>query len=205
MNTGALTRRRGAPIAARQGGRYIAPSVPCDFENISGFVQLDLFGDRPNYHRPSDGVTAKPIAPEGLSDDDLISSIPDAALAEASAMAAEAGKRRLSAAVPVLTSLCNRLTGHGAGAVAPEQVAALNALGAIGGQEAANAVSKLISKKIVQGPTMIAALTVASQLGVVLPSDVSLTLLRDPASAVRGRLRLRPRGIRSHNGAGLTD
>jgi hypothetical protein len=152
---------------------------------MSGFLQLDLFGDRLDLARPSNGASAKPIAPEGLSDGDLISAIPDATLGEASAMAAEAGKRRLSAAVPVLTSLCNRFVGYGAGVAVPEQIAALNALGAIGGQEAKHAVSRLIAKKIVQGPTLITALTVASQLDVVLPSDVSLNLLRDPTSSVR--------------------
>jgi HEAT repeat protein len=152
---------------------------------MSSFLQLDLFGDRPDLARPSNGASAKPIAPEGLSDGDLISAIPDATLGEASALAAEAGKRLLSAAVPALTSLCNRFVGYGAGVAVPEQIAALNALGAIGGQEATHAVSRLIAKKIVQGPTLITALTVASQLDVVLPSDVSLDLLRDPTSSVR--------------------
>ena len=67
----------------------------------------------------------------------------------------------------------------------PEQVAALNALGAIGGQEAAHAVSRLIARKVVHGPTLVTALTVASQLGVVLPGDVALSLLRDPNPSVR--------------------
>ena len=95
------------------------------------------------------------------------------------------GRNAPIAAVPVLTSLCNRFVGYGAGVAVPEQIAALNALGAIGGQEAKHAVSRLIAKKIVQGPTLITALTVASQLDVVLPSDVSLNLLRDPTSSVR--------------------
>jgi hypothetical protein len=152
---------------------------------MSGFVQLDLFGDRPELDRPSEGAPATPIAPEGLSDKDLISAIPDVTLADALAMTAEAGKRRLSAAVPALTALCNRFVGYGAGAVVPEQVAALDALGAIGGQDAAHAVSRLIAKRIVQGPTLVTALTVASQLGVVLLGDVALNLLRDPTSSVR--------------------
>ena len=152
---------------------------------MSGFLQLDLFGDRPDLARQSNGASAKPITPEGLSDGDLISAIPDATLGEASAMAGEAGKRRLSAAVPALTSLCNQFVGYGAGVAVPEQIAALNALGAIDGPEAKHAVSRLIAKKIVQGPTLITALTVASQLDVVLPSDVSLNLLRDPTSSVR--------------------
>jgi hypothetical protein len=152
---------------------------------MSGFLQLDLFGDRPTLDRPSDRASVKSIGSEALSDDKLISAIPDATLADAFAMASEAGKRRLSAAVPALTSLCNRFVGYGAGSVVPEQVAALSALDAIGGQDAAHAVSRLIAKKIVQGPTLMAALTIASRLGVVLPSDVSLSLLRDMTASVR--------------------
>ena len=147
-------------------------------EHVAARSPLDLA-------RPSNGAPAKPIAPELLSDGDLISAIPDATLGEASTMAGEVSKRRLSAAVPVLTSLCNRFVGYGAGVAVPEQIAAFNALGAIGGQEAKHAVSRLIVKKIVQGPTLVTALTVASQLDVVLPSDVSLNLLRDPTSSVR--------------------
>jgi HEAT repeat protein len=152
---------------------------------MSDFLQLDLFSDRPGLDRPAHSVMETPIVPEGLPDDDLIAAIPDVTLADAFAITAEAGKRGLKAAVPALISLCNRFVGYGAGAVVPEQVAALSALGAIGGREAANAVSRLISKKVVQGPTLSTGLTVACQLGVVLPGDVALSLLRDPSSSVR--------------------
>jgi HEAT repeat protein len=67
----------------------------------------------------------------------------------------------------------------------PEQVAALNALGVIDDPEAAHAVSRLISKRIVQGPTLVTATTVASQLGVVFASDVVLALLRHSNPLVR--------------------
>ena len=152
---------------------------------MSGFRQLDLFGDRPEFDRPTRGASAAPIAPERLSDDDLIAAISNATLVDAFAITAEVAKRRLSAAVPALTALCNRFVGYGAGAVVPEQVATLHALGAIGGQEAAHAVSNLITRKIVQGPTLATALTVAAQLGVVLPQDVASSLLRNPDAAVR--------------------
>jgi hypothetical protein len=152
---------------------------------MPGFVQLDLFGNRPALDRTSEGASATAIAPEDLSDGDLISAIPDVTLAEALAVTAEAGKRHLIAAVPALTALCNRFVGYGAVAVVPEQVAALNSLGTIGGREAAHAVSRLIARRIVEGPTLLTALTVALQLGVVLPSDVALSLLRDPDSSVR--------------------
>ena len=152
---------------------------------MSGFVQLDLFGDRPDRDTPSHGSSVERIAHESMSDDDLIAAIPDVTLADAFAITAEAGKRGLMAAVPALISLCNRFVGYGASAVAPEQVAALDALGEIGGQEAAHAVSWLIVKRIVQGPTLLTALTVASQLGVVLPGDFALSLLQHPNPLIR--------------------
>ncbi|MGO9741689.1 MAG: HEAT repeat domain-containing protein [Roseiarcus sp.] len=152
---------------------------------MAGFVQLDLFGDRPELDRPVYGASATPLPPEGLPDDDLIAAISNATLADVSAITAEAGKRRLMAAVPALISLCNRFVGYGASAVVPEQVAALDALAAIGGPEAAHAVSCLIVKRIVQGPTLLTAVTAASQLGVVLPNDAALRLLRDKDPSVR--------------------
>jgi hypothetical protein len=152
---------------------------------MSGSVQLDLFGDRPEPDRLAEGVSKSPFAPESLSDDELVSAIPDVTLADVSAITAEVGRRRLNNAIPALTALCNRFVGYGANAVVPEQVAALHALGAIGGPEAAHAVSRLITRKIVQGPTLLTALTVAAQLGVVLPGDVALGLLRDPSPSVR--------------------
>ena len=39
------------------------PPVPCDFESMSGFVQLDLFGDRPDLDRPSAVVGRSPLPP----------------------------------------------------------------------------------------------------------------------------------------------
>jgi len=154
---------------------------------MPGFVQLDLFGDRPDLDRLTEGApsSATPAAPECLSDDNLISAIPDATLADVFAVTAEVGKRRLSAAVPALTALCNRFVGYGASAVVPEQVAALHALGAIGGPEAAHSVTRLIAKRIVQGPTLLTALTGAAQLGVVLSGEIAVSLLRDPAPSVR--------------------
>ena len=152
---------------------------------MPGFVQLDLFGDRPERNPTAGGVSATAIAPERLSDGDLISAISNVTLADALAITAEAGKRRLSAAVPALVSLCKRFVGYGAASVVTEQVAALNALGAIGGQEASRAVSDLIAKNIVQGPTLVTALTVASQLGVALPGDIALRLLRNPDTSLR--------------------
>ena len=152
---------------------------------MSDFVQLDLFGDRPEFDRPRNTVSLQPLLPQELSDEGLIAAIPEATLADACALATEAGKRRLSAAVPALMTLCNRFVGYGIDVRVLEQAAALKALGFIGGSEASRAVVQLIVKRIVQGPTLVVAMTVASQLGVIFPTDIALALLRDSNPSVR--------------------
>ena len=167
---------------------------------MSDFVQLDLFGDRPNFDRPPNAVSLQPLLPQDLSDEGLIAAIPEATLADACALAAEAGNRRLSAAIPALMTLCNRFVGYGIDVGMPEQAAAVEALGVIGGPEASRAVVQLIVKRIVQGPTLVVAATVASQLGVIFPTDIALAFLRDFESLGSGAcLRLRPCGIRSRS------
>ena len=66
-----------------------------------------------------------PTRPERLSDAALIAALPDASLADACALAAEAGRRRLGDAVRALVALCNRFVGFGVDCRVPEQVAAL--------------------------------------------------------------------------------
>ncbi len=147
--------------------------------------QLDLFADRAPTQESSNGLRAQRLAPEGLSDAALIAALPDSLLADARALAAEAGKRRLGCAVSALVALCNRFVGFGADREVPEQVAALEALAAIGGPEASRSVGDLIAKRIVQGPTLAVAMTAASRLGVTFPPDVALILLGHPNPAIR--------------------
>lgn len=149
-------------------------------------VQLDLFADRASIEEPSYGAaTAARPAPGSLSDAALIAALSDARLAEAWALAVEAGRRRLSDAVTALVALCNRFVGFGADRRVPEQAAALEALAAIGGPEAARSVAQMIVKEIVQGPTLVVAARAASQLGVKFPHPLALRLLRHPDPAVR--------------------
>ncbi len=152
---------------------------------MSDFVQLDLFGDRPNIDRPPNVASLQSLLPHELSDEGLIAALPEATLADACALAAEAGTRRLSAAIPALMTFCNRFVGYGIDVGVPEQAAALEALGVIGGLEASRAVVQLIVKRIVQGPTLVVATTVASQLGVIFPTDIALAFLRDSNPSVR--------------------
>ena len=125
------------------------------------------------------------LAPEGLSDAALIAALPNSGLADTCALAAEAGRRRLIGAVNALVTLCNRFIGFGVDCKIPEQVAALEALAAIGGPDAVRSVGKMIARGVVQGPNLAAAATAASQLGVIFPPDVGLMLLRHSNPSVR--------------------
>jgi hypothetical protein len=148
--------------------------------------QLDLFS--------SAGIQAvRPLPPSRelrpaatvLDDQALIAAIPGSILADSIALAAEAGRRRLAAAVPSLESLCRRFSGFGIDRMVPEQAAALQALAAIGGREAAQAVSRLIVRATVQGPTLNLAVSTAAQIGSALPPDVLQSLLRHPDPGIR--------------------
>jgi HEAT repeat protein len=152
---------------------------------MSDSVQLDLFGDQPNIDRRPNAATLRSLLPHELSDEGLIAALPEATLADACALAAEAGTRRLSAAIPALMTLCNRFVGYGIDVGVPEQAAAVEALSAIGRPEASRAVVQLIARRIVQGSTLAVAIIVASQLGVIFPADAALALLRDLKPSVR--------------------
>jgi HEAT repeat protein len=120
-----------------------------------------------------------------LDDQALIAAIPDSNLADSIALAAEAGRRRLTAAVTSLETLCRRFSGFGIHHMVPEQAAALQAIAAIGGREAAQAVSQLIVRGVVQGPTLNLAVSTAARIGSALPTDVLRSLLRHPDPAIR--------------------
>lgn len=148
-------------------------------------AQLDLFGNRPQLGASPNATSLQSLVPENLSDEALIVALPDAVLADACALAAEVGKRRLSGAVTALVALCNRFVGYGVDCRVPEQADALDALAAIGGPEASRSVAQMIVKEIVQGPTLAVAATVASRLGVIFPTDIALALLRHSNPLVR--------------------
>ena len=156
------------------------------FASMTDRAQLDLFADRAPIEAPSNGAATTPRLPPGsLSDAALIAALPGARLLDGCALAAETGRRRLSGAVTALVALCNRFVGFGADCRVPEQAAALEALAAIGGPEAARSVAQMIVKEIVQGPTLAVAVSAASQLGVKFPHLFALRLLRHSDPAVR--------------------
>lgn len=149
--------------------------------------QLDLFsatGIPPKSHAQPD-VGQPELAAAELDDDALIAAIPSAGIADAPALAAEAGRRRLVAAVAALEQLCLRFAGFGLERAVPEQVAALEALALIDGLESAQTVARLITRSIVQGPTRKIAVGVAAQLKSALPAETALALLHHADPDVR--------------------
>jgi hypothetical protein len=80
---------------------------------VMDHTQLELFADRSPTPWPSNLGALRRLVPENLSDAALIAALPDALLADACALAAEAGRRRLGDAVSALVALCNRFVGFG--------------------------------------------------------------------------------------------
>lgn len=120
-----------------------------------------------------------------FDDDALIAAVPRASLADCRDLAAEAGRRRLTRAVPALEVLCRRFKGFGLEHAIPEQIAALQGLAAIRGRDAAQAVARIIVDQIVQGPGLCAAVGAAAEIGSNLPSIVVASLLRHPDPRIR--------------------
>src|SRR5262252_2206347 len=148
--------------------------------------QLDFFSDiAVRVDRdPLGGVSHVPISSE-IDDERLIAAIPESDLADSCIVAAEAGWRRLAAAVPALAALCRRFAGFGARRIVPEQAAAIEALAMIGGRDAALAVSQLIERAIVQEPTLPIAVSAAARLGSALSPEALRHLLRHAEPGVR--------------------
>ncbi|HEY2620216.1 MAG TPA: HEAT repeat domain-containing protein [Acetobacteraceae bacterium] len=150
--------------------------------------QLDLFsrsGVPPPAQAPPVERRPRPV-PAELDDADLLAAIPASVLTDGPLLAAEAGRRGLAAAIPILEDYCRRFAGFGMQRALPEQIAALNALAAIGGPEAALGVARIIDRGWVQGPTLATAVAAATQLGSHLPAQTVLALLRHADPAIRG-------------------
>jgi HEAT repeats len=148
--------------------------------------QLDLFSDvgQGVSQGSSQFMRQRPVSSE-MDDEELIAAIPESSLADSCILAAEAGRRRLSPAVPALVTLCRRFAGFGSRRAVPEQAAAFEALATIGGRDAAHAVSQMIERAVVQGPTLRIAVRSAARLGSLLSPDVLRRLLVHAEPGIR--------------------
>lgn len=149
--------------------------------------QLDLFRDTPIPAEPCpyDEGAQPVIAVEAIEEDDLLAAIPHSGIADSVALAAEAGRRRLTAAIPALEALCRRFSGFGADRIVPEQAAAIDALAEIAGSGAAQALARLVTRGIVQGPCLQRAVGAAARLSAKLPAGTVMELLRQDDPTIR--------------------
>ena len=87
--------------------------------------QLDLFRHvpAPAGSPPSDDAVRLFAAADSIEDEELLAALPYAGIADSVALAAEAGRRRMTAAVPALEALCRRFSGFSADRIVPEQEA----------------------------------------------------------------------------------
>jgi HEAT repeat protein len=150
-------------------------------------VQLDLFQDFDGAAvRPSPALSAPTNFDVAETDDHgLLAAFGDPALADNLTLLAEAGRRRLAAAVPLLRDVCRRHAGFGAHRQIPEQAAALSALHAIGTREAGQAVADAIERGWVEGPTLPVAVGCARRLHAHLSCETIAMLLQHPDPSVR--------------------
>jgi hypothetical protein len=169
------------------GELYLARPVKSRHAATMSGEQLDLFAAT-GVTQPWAGrahLAREPVEPGELSDAALIEAIPLADPASCEALAAEAVRRRPSGAVSALEALCRRFKGFGLCHSIAEQIAALRALAAIGGRDAADALRRLIDCAAVQGPGLAEAVSAAAVLCCRLSEAAALAVLRHGDPAVR--------------------
>lgn len=148
--------------------------------------QLNLFSSLPPLAGPSPPTDpARGINVDDMADAPLIDAISSSARADVVAAMAEVSRRRLTVAVPALAAVCRRFAGFGIDSPVAEQVAALEALSALGGPEAAASVARTIIRQEVRGPTLAVAISAAARLGAALPPAVIVALLRHDDPGIR--------------------
>jgi len=149
--------------------------------------QLDLFRDFVGAAvRPSATLSAPSTFDVAeLDDRGLLAALADGNLADSLTLLAEAGRRRLAPAIPLVRDLCRRHAGFGARRPIPEQIAALNTLHAIGTREAAQALAEAIERSWVEGPALAVAAWCAGRLHANLSAETVAILLQHPDPSVR--------------------
>ena len=125
------------------------------------------------------------LVPSELDDPALIVAITDVRPADCGDLIAEVARRRLIEAVPALEALCRRFKGSGLHGAVAGQIAAVNALAALGGREAGATLMRILCDAVVQGPGLEHAVRAAAALRVRLPAERSMALLRQAEPAIR--------------------
>ena len=167
--------------------------------------QLDLFAKEQTRGKPPRLASPRPpppAAPQSTTEDSIatdaeraaVASMTDATLivsinAEPLGLRLvaieEIGRRRSVEAVPALARGCRLFMGLSDAEIVPEQIAAIEALAAIGGREAALALAEIIDEQVMVGPGLLNALVAAARLGSVLAHEAMISLFRSDDDAIR--------------------
>jgi HEAT repeat protein len=148
-------------------------------------AQLDLFdGSSTMPAAAVQPAAALHVDAGALGDAELVDALPRAGLRESVAIVHEIARRRLVSGVPALAALCLRHAGFGRNKVIPQQKAAIEALGVIGGREVSHALARLIERGAFEGPGLTIALQEAVRLASPLSEPLVANLLRadDPGA-----------------------
>ena len=105
------------------------------------------------------------VASEKLDDSTLIAALTRVGIRDCVALAAEAGRRRLVAAIPPSMPCAGAIPGFGADRIVPEQAAAIDALAMIGNLDASLTLARLIAQRVFQGPCLQRSVAAAARLG----------------------------------------
>jgi hypothetical protein len=147
-------------------------------ENGVSGAQLDLFEGSSTAPAAVTQPAAEPrVDVEALSEAELIGALSQAGLHESLTLVDEIARRRLVPGVPVLVALCRRHAGFSRSRVIPEQKAAIEALGIIGGRDASQALAELIARGAFEGPGLKVALQEAVRLASPLREPLVTSLL----------------------------
>ena len=173
-----------APGAIQTGGRLV---IVCGSRPSER--QLDLFDAAGTaVPCPAPAPRWEPrsrLDPRELDDGALIAAIADVRPADCGNLAAETARRRLIEALPAFEALCRRFKGFGLQHEVPEQIAAVNALAALGGREASASLVRILCDNVMQGPGLTHAVRAAAALRARLSAAHAMTLLRHVEPAIR--------------------
>jgi HEAT repeat protein len=149
--------------------------------------QFDIFKvkERPAEQGYPGSQPREVVACEKLDDSTLVAALTRAGIRDCVALAAEAGRRQLVAAIPALDAVCRRHTGFGADRIVPEQAAAIDALAMIGNLDASLTLARLIAQRVFQGPCLQKSVAAAARLGARLPPGRVLELLQHGDPKIR--------------------
>ena len=185
-NSGSVASRHGEATAtgedggddpARQAGESFGYRTMTEAGRGTGVQQTDLFGERGTLTLVAVRA-ARPSRPDTLSDEDILSRLPGARIAEAGPLCSLVVERGLGdRALPALESLWRRFAGFGQDRLLPEQVAVVETLAKIGTAHAREMLAGIVTAPGLPLPLLPTALRAVLAVSLRLPATFTGPLL----------------------------